>query len=336
MFANAYGDPNNGPLGMNDKANGFNLHQLWVYAERAADTGGYGTDWGFRMDYVFGVDGPDTQSFGDRGWDFGWNSSRDYGSAIPQLYFEVAYNDLKVKLGHFNTLIGDEVVAAPDNFFFSHTYTHYYGEPFTHTGVLAEYALNDRLTAYGGWVAGWDSGWENLNDASMFLGGLGLTLSDRTSLIWALTAGDFGAGVGGLTDGSLYMNSIVLRHSLTDRLTYVLQHDLGVNDGLPTVGKNEWYGINQYLTYALNERWGTGLRFEWFRDDDGIRVPPGNAGNYYELTAGLNWRPHANVTVRPELRYDWFEGAAAAGNKAFDRGQRDEQFSGGFDVIMTF
>jgi len=30
----------------------------------------------------------------------------------------------------------------------------------------------------------------------------------------------------------------------------------------------------------------------------------GFAGNFYNLTAGLNWTPHANIAVRPEVRYD--------------------------------
>ena len=53
---------------------------------------------------------------------------------MPQLYADFAYNRLTVRLGHFYTIIGYEVVTAPDNFFSSHAYTMQYGEPFTHTG----------------------------------------------------------------------------------------------------------------------------------------------------------------------------------------------------------
>ena len=34
----------------------------------------------------------------------------------------------------------------------------------------------------------------------------------------------------------------------------------------------------------------------------------GFEGNFYALTAGLNYKPNANLTFRPELRYDWFDG----------------------------
>ena len=40
-----------------------------------------------------------------------------YGFALPQVYGEVAMGDLSVKMGHFFTIIGYEVVTAPDNFF---------------------------------------------------------------------------------------------------------------------------------------------------------------------------------------------------------------------------
>ena len=288
------------------------------------------------MDFLFGADGPDTQAFGDGGWDFGWNSSRDYGSAIPQLYLEFAVDDLTIKFGHFYTLIGWEVVPAPDNFFYSHSYTMYYAEPFTHTGFLASYAVNDDVTAYGGWTTGWDTGFEDLNEASTFLGGLSFVLSDDMSLTWALTAGDFGAGISGLADtGDIYMNSLVLEYQVTDNLTYILQHDFGQNSDIPG-GATNWYGINQYLQYAFNDCLAGGLRFEWFRDDNGVRVPGNDRGDFYEITAGINYRPHANVIFRPEIRFDWFEGTIV-GTRPFGRtGQFSDQVSGGFDFIVTY
>ena len=339
IFGNAHGATSNGPLGFNDVGDGFTLNQLWIFADKATDTGGYGVDWGGRIDYVFGVDGPDTQAFGDGGWDSGWNTGRDYGSAIPQLYGEVAFNNLTIKGGRFYTIIGWEVVQAPDNFFYSHASTMYYAEPFTHTGFLASYNVNDAVTVHGGWTAGWDSGWENLNDASTFLGGISLTLSDNASLAWACSAGTQG-DAGGVIRGDVYMNSFVFEYGLSDNLTYIFQHDLGAVSGLGAVPA-QWYGINQYIQYQLNERWAAGMRLEWFRDDDGQRVVvnnagTGNAGDYYGVTWGLNYRPHANVVVRPELRYDWYNGNFASGAQPFNDGADDEQFSGGFDFIVTF
>ena len=57
-----------------------------------------------------------------------------YAWALPQAYAELADCDVSVKLGHFYTPVGYEVVTSPDNFFYSHAFTMYNSEPFTHTG----------------------------------------------------------------------------------------------------------------------------------------------------------------------------------------------------------
>lgn len=332
-YANDHGNASNGILGFNNVGDGFTMPQLWGFLEKAVDTGGCGWDLGGRVDYVFGTDGPDTQAFGgsNDGWDNDWDSSRDYGSAIPQLYLEVGYDDWTVKVGHFFTLIGYEVVPAPDNFFFSHAYTMYYGEPFTHTGALATYSANDNVSYFGGWTAGWDTGFENPDNASTFLGGASYTACDNSTVTYALTAGDFGDG-----NGDIYMHSIVLTTSLTDRLAWIIQSDLGSQSIPGQTRNNLWGGVNQYLQYEFNDCLAAGMRFEWFYDRDGTRVVQGNAGSYYNLTAGINYRPHANLMFRPEIRYDWFSGVFQQNSLPFDSGRDNEQFSAGFDVIFTF
>ena len=59
----------------------------------------------------------------------------------PQFYVEVAYNDLKVKVGHWYAPVGYEVVPTTGNFFPSLPYTFQYGEPFTMTGVIGHLAI---------------------------------------------------------------------------------------------------------------------------------------------------------------------------------------------------
>ncbi len=338
VYTNAHGAPTNGPMGFNNLTD-FNLHQLWFYAEKKTNTECGCWDLGGRIDYVYGVDGPDTQSFGDQGWDFGWDSSSRYGSAIPQIYAELAYGDWTIKGGHFYTSIGYEVVPATGNFFYSHAYAMYYAEPFTHTGFVVNRKLGDKLTVYGGWVDGWDSGFGNDNGADNLLSGINYTLSDRTTFAWAMTAGYWGRGIRSANEGDIYMNSLVLTHKLTDKLTYVFQHDLGLNSNNPN-GNAQWYGLNQYLFYQWSDCWAGGIRIEWFHDDDGARVVSpdfaGAAGDFYEVTLGLNYKPHANVIIRPEIRWDWYEGDAAVGARPFNNGASNSQFAGGLDAIITF
>lgn len=239
------------------------------------------------------------------------------------MYAELAVDDLKVKVGHFYTIHGYEVVAAPSNFFTSHSYTFYFGEPFTHTGVIAEYSPYDNVTLWGGWVQGWDTAFDDPLDSSDFLGGFKVPLTGSIMLSYVLDIGD------SAVDNDRYLQSIVADFSLTERLNYVLQSDWGsFSNGV----NGQWYGVNNYLFYSLNDCWKLGSRLEWFRDDDGLRIPGGGSGDYWGLTCGVNWIPTANLIVRPELRYDWANGGPAP----FDGGTESDQFSGGFDLIVTF
>src|SRR5690606_37618183 len=105
------------------------------------------------------------QSFGNPGADGRnrgrWDASLDhgkYGWALPQAYIEYAKNDWTVKVGHFFTPLGYEVIPSVGNFFYSHSLTMFNSEPFTHTGVLSTWSGIDDITIYAGWTAGWDTG----------------------------------------------------------------------------------------------------------------------------------------------------------------------------------
>lgn len=205
----------------NDRPGKFNLHQTWLWIENKAD-GDKGFDIGYRADFVYGIDGSDTQAFGNPPgtWDFqnGFDHG-DYAWALPQLYGEVAINDLSVKFGHFYTLVGYEVVGAPGNFFYSHALTMYNSEPFTHTGMVASYSASDRLTLHGGWTAGWDTGFERFDNGSSWLGGFSYQLSDPLKMTYISTAGDLG------WRGEGYSHSLVFDWTINEKWHYVLQSD---------------------------------------------------------------------------------------------------------------
>ena len=265
----------------NTHPNRWNIHQAWLYAEKVAD-GTDGFDWGFRVDGMYGVDGADTQAFGNNPgrWDF--QNGFDHGQfafAIPQAYVEVASGDWSLKAGHFFTLVGYEVVTAPDNFFYSHAFTMYNSEPFTHTGVLATYDGIDDLTLYGGWTAGWDTGFDKFQGGSNFLGGAAVTVNDSISVTYITTIGDFG------WRGEGYGHSIVVDVELTDDLNYVLQSDYLDTDltiaplNIGGLVNDTQVGINQYLFYTLSEDVKVGTRYEWW-NVDGVSVN--------DITVGAN------------------------------------------------
>ncbi|UUO07400.1 porin [Blastopirellula sp. J2-11] len=346
FYANAGGvrsNTGNDPVAFRGISNTPTVDQVWIYAEKLADAETYCFDLGYRADFVWGADGPDTQSFGHGerdAWDNGWDTAKDlgsgtdlYGSAIPQLYGTAAWGDWEVKVGHFYTTIGYEVVTAPDNFFYSHAYTMNYGEPFTHTGAMATYSGIENLTLNGGWVAAWDTGFDFYEAGSMFLGGASATLSDKATLTWQCVGGSFGKN-----GGDSYMNSFVFDYDLGCGWNYVFQHDLGVqynlfDDAGAPADNAYWYGINQYLFKEINECWKVGTRVEWFDDEDGSRVGNG-AGSYYAFSVGANWTPNANLIVRPELRWDKFDNNTGA--TPFYDGAKDNGFFGGMDVILLY
>lgn len=347
----------NGPVTFNDRDEG-QLNQLYLIGERPLDSA-CGWDIGGRVDLLYGTDYRFVLARGlDAEDDFtaSWNSGRFYGLAMPQAYGEVGYNSLALKLGHFYTVLGYEVAPAAENFFYSHAYAFAYGQPITHSGVLGTWKPNEQLSIAGGVTTGWDNFEDVYNDAS-FLGAITFTASDGNSrLALAMHTGDEEQSFGTVIptdERSVY--SIVYGLSLTDRLSYVLQHDNGRQENAFGSGESaEWYGLNQYLFYKLNCCWSLGTRLEWFRDDDGFRVAPagdypalgtssnvasagGFEGDFWALTVGANWKPTANLTVRPEMRYDWYDGRAnELGNEPFDDGGKDDQWLAAFDVIYLY
>lgn len=345
----------NGPVVFPDRDDG-QFNQLYAILENTIDTGGCGWDWGGRVDLLYGTDYILTQAIGLETHDDGtphWNGNRFYGLALPQAYLEVGYNDWAFKLGHFYTPIAYEVVANTGNFFYTHAYTHQYNEPFTHTGVQATYKYSDTTSVIAGFVNGWDAFDREVDTGAgvfglLWTGDNGLSLA-LTGIVSPNEPILLGPDAGLLTNRNMYALVVSYTFGADDEWQYVFEHDNGVQLGgnAFTPGRTaEFYSVTQYLFYKINDCWKAGGRFEWNRDDDGARVTglrPGNtivgesfAGNFFDISVGLNWTPTANLTVRPELRYDWFDGISLTGLRPYDDGTRDDQWLAGFDVIYLF
>ncbi len=348
--------PFNGPVATNDLDSEWQMNQLWLYLVRPADTGGCGWAWGGRIDMLYGSD-----------WRFGVNhgledrinslDNQRYGMVIPQMYLEVAYNDLSVKLGHFAAILDYEVIPAPPNPFYSHSYSYGYTVPQLVTGALADWKMTDQWSVQAGLHRGWFM-FEDYNDDWDIMAGVKwASLDEKTSVAYALSSGRQSfMPLLNANDDNRFVYSLVFQRQLTERLRYVLVHNLGSETNVPVLGgaDAEWYGLNQYLLYRINPRLGANLRAEWMRDDDGARIAgPGNiggirawngagyAGDFYGLTAGLNWRPHANLLFRPEIRYDWYNGADSltgdpARRRPFGNADKSDQLTLGVDMVITY
>jgi hypothetical protein len=342
----------NGPVTFNDR-NEVMLNQAYLVAEKTIDRDTCCWNWGGRVDVLYGSDYIFTQSLGWELNDDGtnsWNGSPFYGLAIPQMYAEVGNENNSIKIGHFYTVLGYEVVPATGNFFYSHAYTMQYGEPFTHWGVLGAYKWSDEVTLNYGLVNGWDA-LDRLQDDPAII--LGFTWTGcRDSLAFNVIYGNEPRFDDITAYSDRYTHSLVYTWNINDCWQYVFQHDLGyqidgaIGGGAPA----EWYGINNYLFYTINDCWKAGGRAEWFRDDDGVRVTglrpdagnpilgQGFAGNFYEVALGLNWTPSSNLTIRGEVRYDKFDGVSSTlpGLEPYGDGTRTDQTLFAIDAIYLW
>lgn len=354
VMANATNPPShfNGPVTFPDR-NQAQFNQMYLIAQRTAACDNCGWFVGGRVDLLYGSDYVFTTAAGLDGTPAGnipqWGNF-NYGLAMPQLYAEVAYDDIKVKLGHFYTIIGNESVMARNNFFYTHSYAFQYGQPITHTGALAT-----RTVGNWSWAAGLVGGWNtfNTNDRANFLGGLSYSDEDWGTFSGSIISGsESTVNLPGIAPfANRTMSNLIWTRNLGANSSYLIQFDYGVQQQAATLtgtGTARWCGINQQLLYRLNDRWTAGGRFEWFRDSDGFNVTglrPANplvgnffAGDFYALAVGLNYQPSSNLLIRPELRYDWFNASSAAvgSQNPFNDTTSSTQFLFGLDAIYQF
>ncbi len=384
--ANNPSDGFNGAVTFADRANRFQLNQLNLFLQRNVESEGKKWDIGGRFDFLFGTDAIYAQAFGisafdentgepsNRGnWDLNLccKSTRTYGIALPQAYLE-AYipvgNGLNIKAGHFYTPLGYETVPAPDNFFYTHAYILNSGEPFTHTGFLGSYTINQNWSVQGGATTGsatggWDGGFDKQLDNWGGLANIRWNSNDQKTSV--ALGGTYGQTA---VNEPWIMYSTVLQHWITPKTHWVLHHTHGwaSNINLPGGIQNAaWYSINSHLTYDLLRDLSIGIRAERFHDRNGWRVfspyrilsalnnkGVSYAGNtpfisapadYYAVTLGMNWKPAKrlkidwkpmrNISIRKNIRYDRADGIDMA-FRPFDG--RKDQFLFSLDATIPF
>jgi hypothetical protein len=334
-----------------DRANEGMLNQLYIVAEQKLPSCGC-SGIGGRVDVIYGEDFWLAQAVGLENHDDGsshWNSQY-YGLAIPQAYAEMGSSELSLKLGHFYSVVGYEGLPAPNNFFYTKSYSYQFAGPFTHWGGLATWTPSDRWQVQGGLTNGWDTLDREPDDNANFLGLVKYSGAYGGWTSFAIVTGDDISNPGslpitdGLTNRTRY--SWLVSLPVSCKTEYVFHQWLGSQDeGAIGGGEAYWYGVDQYLYHTINECWKTGLRFEWFRDEDGTRVGlnrpsnPNNVpfvGDFYSISAGVNWSPTTNLTLRPEIRFDWFNDDSGQAILPYDDGADDSQLLLGIDAILLF
>ncbi|MEL7499309.1 MAG: outer membrane beta-barrel protein [Planctomycetota bacterium] len=299
---------------VNDRPGEFDLNQVWMYAQRQANRDSNGWGLGYRADFLYGLDAQNTQAFGNSptgaptGWDNGWDNG-SFGWALPQLYMQVANNEWDVKIGKFISPFGYERIASTQNFFYSHSFTFFNTQPLTHSGVLAERNVGGGTTNLIGFSTGWDTGFENNSGGNLILG-TRRRLGEFVKTSMTVSAGDTG-----FRDTGVF-SSGVTEVQLTDSMRYVFQANVA------NLRDNQEFGIVQYLFRDVNECLGLGTRLEWWKSD---RFFGGPTRSTYGFTMGANYRANSNLTIRPELRFDWGAAAVSPGEGIV-----------AIDAVMTF
>ena len=234
-------------------------------------------------------------------------------------------------------------------------YTFQYGEPFTHTGLLATYKVSDKFTWGNGFVRGWDNFDNSGNPNLSYLGTATYTRDNEDTLAWVGLFGrepNLSGANGGLS--TRYLQTLVYTRKFSENATGVLQSDLGVQgDATPNDSVARWYGLNGYLLWNQTCRLQWGLNGEWFRDEGGFRVgqalptigspnargyaqPVGFDGSFYRVMFGPKYFFTPNLYTRVAVAADWYEGKRnSLGNLPFDDGQRNHQELAVFDLGST-
>jgi hypothetical protein len=321
------------PLGFNYRANDFLLQQNWVRIDRPVVTSGTSDPtFGFRFDTI--LPGSDYRFTLARGiWDaqltaadglparYGIDPIQFYAAA----YFPTIGRGLDLKLGHFFAQIGAESNAAVDNPLWSHSYTFIY-DPFTHTGALATWKVTDAWIVQSGMVTGSDIFIDSA-DTPTYIGSVKWAPPNgRDTLLFSVILGS-----GRFSQRRAFHNpeifDLVYTHQINSRLSYAFEGLYGYTTNVPDIGFANWFGAVSYLTYTLTPRLNATGRLEFFDDCQGQRT--GFSGLYNSFTLGLNFRPRADIILRPEVRYDY-----NGNSRPFE--DRHGLFTAGFDVILRW
>jgi hypothetical protein len=256
---------------------------------------------------------------------------------LPQAYLDIVVpigTGLDVRVGKFITLLGYEYTNPTLNSLFSHSFLFNVAVPATQTGVLATYALNEKLSVQGGVTRGWDQATNDNNGAMDFLGGVQYTLTDACKLGVYLSTGPQRRH-----NNHDYLSMVDTQLSITPEKSpwnFAVNADYAYDvHAAPSGGSAHWYGVAGYVGYKITDLVTVNGRAEWFRDEQGTRIG-GPAGNYYEATVGLSIRPFpqnewaAGLSIRPEIRHDW------TGRGFFNGGSKTDQTTAAVDVILAF
>jgi len=275
------------------------------------------------------------------------NGLNFYGSSVPQLSPEnqadlvQAYvdfgvplgNGLLIRAGKMVTHMGYETINPTTNPFFSHSFLFGFAIPFTHTGVMAFYNVNDKVTVMGGFSRGWDQALTDNNGSLDYLGQVKWVITDKWTGYLNVVSGP---EQDNNNDDWRTVIDGILTWTPNDHWSFTANGDFGWEGGAVAPAGSDfatWYGVAAYAGYKVNDYLTFNLRGEWFNDKDGAR---GLGDIVYEGTVGAQIHPFPtsdigqNLVLRPEFRWDYSESGI------WDGGTDHNQWTAAIDAIFQF
>lgn len=278
------------------QSNSFVVHNAELSLSRAADE--Y-SPVGFNLTLMFGDDAEVTTSTGFTGDEF------DIQQAYVEYLADVG-DGLTLTFGKQATLIGAEVIESIDNWNYSRSYMFGLAIPFTHTGIRASYPVSETLT----FTTGVNNGWSVVDDDNKGKMIEGQLAWEDGPYFASLTGGyspEFTAGIDDNADR--WILDIVATYQATDQLAFMLNYDYGYDENATAIGKNAvWQGIAGYAKYDMSDTWSIAGRYEFFRDNDGSKLPTLSAAvgdtSFQEFTLTSEHKLHEHLVARLEYRHD--------------------------------
>lgn len=313
----AFGGVTPGLLG--NKADGFNLNVVGLTLEKPLDEAEWAA--GYKADLLFGPDAtgwnPSSGAFASPGSDFSLKQ------AYVQLRAPVG-NGLDFKLGTFDTPMGYESFESYKNVNYSRSYG-WAIEPTQHTGLLANYKVNDVIGLCAG-IANTAATGINARPArtgalaseseKTYMAGVTLTAPESLGFLAGSTLHSciINGLNGGFTDTTwLYAGATL--NTPVEGLKFGAAYDERMNssqiDGAsPFAGGSSYaYSLAGYISYQATEKLKMAGRYEYAKGTGGLAWYAPTADSDYKnqiqaITATVDYSLWENVITRLEFRWD--------------------------------
>ncbi len=337
------------------KQDGFNLDVVQISIAKPLDE----SEWsaGYRFDAWFGPDANTLNTASLNGGNQTFYPGRDF--AIRQAYVALRMpvgNGLDWKIGVFDSIIGYESVAGPNNPNYTRSYGHSI-EPQTHTGILASYRFNDNVSVAAGiantvgpsinaraFPTPFDGDPRKSESSKTYMFSAALTAPDS----WGFLSGSslYGGFVNGFndventpggigaTDWEQNSTSVYVGGTMA---TPVNNLKLGAAFDMLDIHRvsGETWSIAGYASYQATEKLSLHGRLEYLRDR-GNQQAVSASTRIIAFTATAQYDLWKNVLSRVEFRWDHSADARQAFGGGPTSGMRDNAYMLAANVIYKF